>query len=82
MKEVAILSFALALIGMGLFIFGVTNNASTMELAGFYLTVPLTLIAAAGLLTMLAAVVTWCAMAVWSALAWAWVAVWRRRTRG
>lgn len=84
MKEAAILAFALALIGMGLFTFGLANNASTMELAGFYLTVPLTLMAAAGLLTVLAAAVARCAMAAWKALAWswAWVREWPDRRLG
>jgi hypothetical protein len=84
MKEVVIPAFALALIGMGLFTFGLAHNASTMELAGFYLTVPLTVMAAAALLTVAAAAVTWCAMAAWTSLAWswAWARAWPRRRRG
>lgn len=86
MKEAVILTFALALIGMGLFIFGASNGASSMELTGFLLTLPLTLIAAMGLVTIAVALVGVIAMALWQALvqalSWALAAAGLRRRRG
>ena len=84
MKHAAIFSFALAMIGMGLFIFGVSNGASSFEMTGFILTLPLTFIAALGLATIVIALAMVLAMAAWSCLAWswAWACAWPRRRRG
>lgn len=81
MKQAVIYTFALALIGAGLFLVGVTKGIDSFEMTGFILTLPITFIAALALVTIVAALAAaallWLserlldlAMAAWSALLW------------
>jgi hypothetical protein len=82
MKQAAIFSFVLALVGAGFFLLGVARGVGSFEMAGFILTLPLTLIAVIGLAAVGTGLVARAAMAAWSALALPWASEQHRRTRG
>ena len=84
MKHVAIFAFVLALVGGGVFLLGVSTGVDSLEMTGFILTLPITLIAALGLAATAIGLAGALLMAACSSLAWswAWACGWLRRTRG
>jgi hypothetical protein len=82
MKTAFIITFVLALLGGGLFLFGVSRDIYSFEMTGFILTLPITLLAAISLGAVLVGILAVIAMAAWSALLWAWARAWPRHRRG
>lgn len=79
MKAAVALTFVLALIGGGMFLLGVSRGIYSFEMTGFILTLPLTLVAALGLMAVIVGLVAAGLMALRSALARALASAWPHR---